>query len=98
MMSSNLHLPQFDAAGVALRGRLARKPTVITYHCDLELPSGLFNLIANRVVLMMNDLAAWFTHRIVSYTEDYAHHSKYTQKFYEEGQYHSSARGVAGGF
>lgn len=76
-----LHLPQFDAAGVALRGRLVRKPTVITYHCDLELPPGLFNLVANQVVLAMNNLAARFTHRIVSYTEDYAHYSKYTQKF-----------------
>jgi glycosyltransferase involved in cell wall biosynthesis len=29
-----LHLPQFDAAGIALRGRLLKKPTIITYHCD----------------------------------------------------------------
>ncbi len=35
-----LHLPQFDAAGVALRGRLLKKPTVITYHCDLLMPPG----------------------------------------------------------
>ncbi len=33
-----LHLPQFDAAGVALRGRLLKKPTLITYHCDLFCP------------------------------------------------------------
>ena len=37
----HLHLPQFDAAGVALRGRLLRKPTLITYHCDLLLPKSL---------------------------------------------------------
>lgn len=79
-----LHLPQFDAAGVALRGRLASKPTVITYHCDLELPPGLFNRIANRVVLLMNDLAAKFTHRIVSYTEDYAKHSSFTSRFFQK--------------
>ena len=34
----HLHLPQFDAAGIALRGRVLRKPTVITYHCDLKMP------------------------------------------------------------
>lgn len=73
-----LHLPQFDAAGVALRGRLLKKPTVITYHCDLELPPGLLNRIANQAVLLMNELAARFTHRIVTYTRDYATHSKYT--------------------
>lgn len=76
-----LHLPQFDAAGVALRGRLLNKPTVITYHCDLELPPGIFNRIANLAVLGMNELAARFTHRIVTYTEDYATHSKYTSRY-----------------
>ena len=75
-----LHLPQFDAAGVALRGRLHKKPTVITYHCDLELPPGLFNRIANLAVLAMNELAALFTHGIVTYTEDYANHSSYTRR------------------
>jgi glycosyltransferase involved in cell wall biosynthesis len=76
-----LHLPQFDAAGVAMRGRLHKKPTVITYHCDLELPPGLFNRAANLAVLLMNELAARFTHRIVTYTEDYASHSKYTSRY-----------------
>lgn len=75
-----LHLPQFDAAGVALRGRLHKKPTVITYHCDLELPPGLFNRIANLAVLTMNELAALFTHGIVTYTDDYANHSSYTRR------------------
>ena len=30
-----MHLPQFDAPGVSLRGRLFGKPAVLTYHCDL---------------------------------------------------------------
>ncbi len=79
-----LHLPQFDAAGVALRGRLLKKPTVVTYHCDLELPPGIFNRIANTAVLLMNDLAAKFTHRIVTYTQDYADHSSYTRKYLQK--------------
>lgn len=79
-----LHLPQFDAAGVALRGRMMKKPTVITYHCDLQLPTGLFNRIANMAVLLMNDLAARSTHRIVTYTEDYAQHSKYTRRYMQK--------------
>src|SRR5436853_492628 len=36
----SLHLPQFDAAGLSLRARLIRKPVVLTYHCDLQLPAG----------------------------------------------------------
>ncbi|MEA3351647.1 MAG: glycosyltransferase family 4 protein [Chloroflexota bacterium] len=77
----HLHLPQFDAAGVALRGRILRKPTVITYHCDLELPPGLFNWFVNQAVLRMNDLAGLFAHKISAYTDDFASHSPYLQRF-----------------
>jgi glycosyltransferase involved in cell wall biosynthesis len=76
-----LHLPQFDAAGIALRGRLFNKPTIITYHCDLRLPPGIFNRIANLGVTMMNQLTARFTHKIVTYTQDYAEHSNYLKHF-----------------
>ncbi|MCL5428711.1 MAG: glycosyltransferase family 4 protein [Chloroflexi bacterium] len=76
-----LHLPQFDAAGLALRGRLRKKPTVIIYHSDLTLPKGLFNLLVSFVINLMNDLAARFTHRISSYTEDFANHSPYLRRF-----------------
>ncbi len=77
----HLHLPQFDAAGVALRGRLLRKPTVISYHSDLLLPPGLFNRFVNQVVLEMNNLAAIFAHRIGAYTQDFADHSPYLRRF-----------------
>lgn len=76
-----LHLPQFDAAGIALRGRLLKKPTVITYHCDLNLPRGLFNYFVNRGVDLMNHMAAKFTHSIVTYTQDYAEHSPYIRQY-----------------
>ena len=77
----SLHLPQFDAAGVALRGRLLHKPTVLTYHCDLQLPSGAFNRVVNGVVLLMNNLAGRFSDRVVAYTQDFADHSPFLQKF-----------------
>ena len=80
----HLHLPQFDAAGVALRGRVLRKPTVITYHCDLELPPSLFNSFVNQVVHLMNNLAGIFTHRISAYTQDFASHSPYLRRFSEK--------------
>jgi glycosyltransferase involved in cell wall biosynthesis len=79
-----LHLPQFDAAGVALRGRMAKKPTVITYHCDLLMPPGVLNFAANQGVLMMNELAAKFTHRIVTYTRDYAENSAYLRRYLDK--------------
>jgi len=77
----HLHLPQFDAPGIALRGRLARRPTILTYHCDISLPPNPFNNLVNRVVNGMDDLAARFSDRIVTYTQDYADHSPYLSRF-----------------
>jgi len=72
-----LHLPQFDAAGVALRGRLFKKPTVILYHSDIVLPPGLTNRLINFVVDVMNNLAGLFAGKIVAYTEDFARHASF---------------------
>ncbi|MGD2104233.1 MAG: glycosyltransferase family 4 protein [Anaerolineae bacterium] len=77
----SLHLPQFDAAGVAARCRLMGKPSVLTYHCDLTLPPTLFNKVVNRVVLGMNRLAGWLTDSVVAYTEDFAEHSPFLQAY-----------------
>lgn len=79
-----LHLPQFDAAGISLRGRLLKKPTVITYHCDLIMPKGLLSRAANYAVTFMNRLAAIFTHRFVTYTRDYADHSSLLRRYPEK--------------
>lgn len=76
-----LHLPQFDAAGVAFRGRLLHKPTVITYHCDLRMPPGLVPWLANQAVRVMNNLAGLLTHRIVTYTRDYAENSDFLKRY-----------------
>ena len=80
----HLHLPQFDAAGVALRGRILKKPTLITYHCDLLLPKSFFNRIINAVVHFMNYLAGMIADRIGAYTDDFAAHSPFLQRFKEK--------------
>ena len=76
-----MHLPQFDAPGVAFRGRLFGKPAVLTYHCDLLLPGGLFNRIVNFVVQFQNNLAGILSDHIVTYTRDYADHSTYLSRY-----------------
>jgi glycosyltransferase involved in cell wall biosynthesis len=76
-----LHLPQFDAPGVALRARLFGKPAVLTYHCDLRLPPGLFNRFVNLVVKLQNNLAALLANAIVTYTQDYADNSTYLSRY-----------------
>jgi glycosyltransferase involved in cell wall biosynthesis len=77
----SLHLPQFDAAGVALRGRLLNKPTTLTYHCDLTLPPGLFNRVVNQTVHLMNDVAGRLADAVVAYTKDFAQHSPFLTRF-----------------
>jgi glycosyltransferase involved in cell wall biosynthesis len=76
-----LHLPQFDAPGVALRARLLRRPAVLTYHCDLHLPGGAFNRMVNGVVHFQNHLAGRLASHIVTYTDDYARHSSYLRRY-----------------
>jgi glycosyltransferase involved in cell wall biosynthesis len=80
----HLHLPQFDAAGIALRGRILKKPTLLTYHCDLLLPRSVFNKIINAVVQMMNYLTGLLAERIGAYTDDFADHSPFLQRFKEK--------------
>ncbi|HAV78156.1 MAG TPA: glycosyltransferase family 1 protein [Anaerolineae bacterium] len=76
-----MHLPQFDAPGVALRGRLFGKPAVLTYHCDLQLPTGLFNRLVNGIVDLMNNAAGFLSNHIVTYTQDYADNSPYLSRY-----------------
>ncbi|MCE1255731.1 MAG: glycosyltransferase, partial [Anaerolineae bacterium] len=77
-----IHLPQFaEAAWVALLGRLFKKPTIVTYHCDLIMPLGILSWLANQGILLMNYFTALFTHKIVTYTQDYAENSSFLRQF-----------------
>jgi glycosyltransferase involved in cell wall biosynthesis len=80
----HLHLPQFDAPGLALRGRLLRKPVILTYHCDLQLPVGFFNRLVDRVVQTQNRLAGELSDAVVTYTRDYAIHSPYLSRYIDQ--------------
>lgn len=77
----HMHLPQFDAPGVAFRGRLFGRPAVLTYHCDLKLPAGLPNRFVNLVVQWQNNMAGILSDRVVTYTRDYAEHSRYLSRY-----------------
>ena len=70
------HLPQFDAAGLAVNAKLLRKPSLLTYHCDITLPPSAIKLAAQPVIEAMNQIAARFVDCIVAYTDDYAKHSR----------------------
>jgi glycosyltransferase involved in cell wall biosynthesis len=82
----NLHLPQMDGAPLAFLSRLRGKPVVVTYQCDLQLPSqrgavGLINALANRVSGVLNGLCGSLAHSLVALSQDYADHSSFFQRF-----------------
>jgi len=76
-----MHLPQFDAPGVAFRARLFGKPAVLTYHCDVQLPQGLFNRLVNFILNFQNNMAGILASHIVTYTQDYADNSPYLSRY-----------------
>jgi glycosyltransferase involved in cell wall biosynthesis len=80
----SLHLPQLDATGIGVRGRLWRKPVVVTYHSDLILPPSFVNWAAQTVSDLGNDLAAHLADVILAYTDDFAQHSRYLSKYLDK--------------
>lgn len=83
----NLHLPQLDASGIALRGRLLRKPTVLTYHSDLMLPASHLSAVVDRVVAVSNHVAARLCNVLCAYTEDFARHSRLLSTYLHKVRY-----------
>ena len=77
----SVHLPQFEASLLAALGRVAGKPVVLTYHCDLQLPKGWFNRVVDRVVFASNYLAGRLAQAVVAYTQDFAQHSPFLSRF-----------------
>ena len=77
----HLHMPQFDAAGIAFRSKMLNKPTILTYHCDLKMPSGLFNQFAGKIVSLINHITCNFADVVVTNTEDYAKNSSFLNKY-----------------
>jgi len=76
-----VHVPQLDAALIAIYAHMLGKPLVLTYHCDLQLPRGLIHRIANQVSNMANHITARFADVIVHNTKDYAENSPFLKKY-----------------
>lgn len=77
----HLHAPQLDAAPLALMARMLQKPVVLTYHCDLSLPSGFVHYLANQASNLANQVTARAADIIIHNTQDYADHSHFLQPF-----------------
>ena len=71
----HLHVPQLDAAPIALFGRALGKPVILTYHCDLRLPSSPLNHVANWLSAAANNISVSLADVVVANARDYAESS-----------------------
>ena len=77
----HLHLPQLDAAYIALISRLLNKPVVVTYQCDLLLPKGFIHAIANQVSHLANRISLGLANQVVVITMDYTEDSTFLRHY-----------------
>lgn len=83
----NLHLPQMDAGYVSWMAKLPRKPVIMTYHCDLRLPTGLVHWVANQGAHLTSHLTALAADAVVTNTRDYAENSAFLRRYLHKMHY-----------
>lgn len=83
----NLHLPQMDAGYVSWMARMMGRPVVMTYHCDLSLPSGVINWVANKGAHLFSHMTALASNNIVTNTRDYAENSVFLRRYLDKMRY-----------
>jgi glycosyltransferase involved in cell wall biosynthesis len=82
----SLHVPQLDAAPIAVMARLMGKPVVLTYHCDLYLPKGFIHWLANQTSHVANHISARAANVVVTNTRDYAENSSFLRGYLDKVQ------------
>ena len=82
----NAHVPQPDAALIAMISRLLGKPFVLTYQCDLSLPKGFIHNLANQGSNIANHISSKIADVIVTTSMDYAENSLFLQRYLKKVQ------------
>ena len=72
----HLHAPLVNAVPLALIASTLRVPIVVTYHCDLQPPSGLVQRFVEVVARTSQHFALERAARVITNTEDYARHTR----------------------
>lgn len=71
-----INLPQFEGCISAILGRISGKRVICIYHCEVKLPNTLLNRLIECILFGSHIITLLCSHRIVTYTYDYAKHSK----------------------
>lgn len=77
----NLPNTPIEAFLLPVIARLYRKPAMAIYHCDICLPRGAINRLAEKIVRLSNGFVARTVNCITACTQDYAAHSRFLSKF-----------------
>lgn len=80
----NLHVPQVDAAFLSILAKLRRKPVVLTYHCDIQMPKGVIHQAAGWAVRLAHRISANLADVIVHNTRDFAEHSPFLKRYLDK--------------
>ena len=80
----NVHMPQFESVVIARLAKRAKKPLVVTYHCDLVMSGNWFSRLAGWVTTQLGKWTLKRAQVIVQNTLDYAENSAVLKPYLEK--------------
>ena len=82
-----INLPQFEGIVPAILAKIFNKKLICIYHCEVVLPNGFLNKLAQTCLNWSNYLTLFFSDQVITYTGDYAGHSKILPRFSDKTRY-----------
>lgn len=79
-----LHLPQFEASGVAVIAKTMRKPLVTTYQCDIELPPGIVRVLFTPAIRVSHYITGKLSDRLVVLSDEYGRSARLPAHFHQK--------------
>lgn len=76
-----VNLPQFEGFIPALCAKIFKKKLFCIYHCEVTLPRGFINYFIEKILELANLIPLKVGDKIITYTKDYANHSRILPRF-----------------
>lgn len=80
----HLHHPMLELGLFTYFAKKHHVPTIITYHCDLRLPKGMLNTVAEKITNASFAWAAKQADAIIAYSQDFKEHSEFLHNLQEK--------------
>lgn len=76
-----VNLPEFEGVAAAFFGKIFGKKVIAVYHCEVILPDSFVNKLIQSFLNFSNWLTLYLSETIITYTDDFADHSKLLSSF-----------------